>query len=264
MNTWLFLEHAAHSPAWNMACDEWLLKHATVFAKPLLRTYQWDRPSITIGYFQPYPKNINAHVVVRRPTGGALVIHDSDLTFSVVLPPNHDWCKSPICDRYRKIHERVAKVFELRGVNSKVAIECDQTAPMLSIGSRWALVAPRRHPCERKSTEEKIDTTFRPSGRAKEGVECFAKISKYDVIINNKKVAGGAQRITKEGLLHQGSIQDGDQPTVSSEELRIAWEKSGSSFEPLILTTEQNNQITQLARDKFETSKWNHLDFSLK
>jgi lipoate-protein ligase A len=39
------------------------------------------------------------------------------------------------------------------------------------------------------------------------GAECFAGPVRYDVMSGSRKIAGGAQRRTKRGLLHQGSIQ---------------------------------------------------------
>src|SRR4051812_29265490 len=101
MEPWFFIEHDKLLPSWNMACDEWLLNKISSLNVPLLRTYGWDRPSITIGYFQEYPQELEAkYTIVRRPTGGALVYHDSDLTFTVVLPPTHPWKSLKTDDRY--------------------------------------------------------------------------------------------------------------------------------------------------------------------
>jgi lipoyl(octanoyl) transferase len=224
MESWLFLEHAAHDPSWNMACDEWLLKNVKDFAKPVLRTYGWDRPSMTIGYFQSFPKKVPAgYKIIRRPTGGALVNHDSDLTFTVVLPSTHSWFQVGVCERYQRVHERVARVFTSRGAQSVLASTC----------------APS------------------PSGRSSVDTLCFAKSSRYDVLVQGIKVAGGAQRVTRDGLIHQGSIQGGQHPQVSSEEMRLAWEFFGDHCEPFHLTESQEKEITQLAKQKFETVEWN-------
>jgi lipoyl(octanoyl) transferase len=223
---WLFLAHRQHAPAWNMACDEWLLKNIQKLGQPVLRTYQWNRPSITIGYFQDYPKDLETkYTIIRRPTGGALVIHDHDLTFTVVLPPDHAWRKLPVCDRYQRVHERVASIFAARGDASSLETSCASASV--------------------------------PSGRAEKLGYCFQKNSRYDVLLQGKKVAGGAQRVTREGLLHQGSIQSENHPIATSGELKIAWERFGIQLKNWALSDVQEQEIAELSKQKYSTPEWN-------
>ncbi len=225
MENWYLLEHGRNSPYWNMACDEWLLKNASRLGQPTLRIYAWNRPAITIGYFQPFPTNRFLHAtIVRRPTGGALVIHDSDLTFTVVLPPDHPWRKLKTFERYHCIHERVARIFELKGLTP-------------------TLVLPEAKPS---------------LGRALETDLCFIKSSSYDVLVHGIKVAGGAQRTTREGLLHQGSIQGGGSWRVSFDELQHSWQTWGVHFINLKLAITEIKEITTLATQKYATPSWNH------
>ena len=223
--SWYFLEHGPHAPAWNMACDEWLLHQAKSLSHPILRIYAWDRPSITIGYFQPYPKEVSKHTVIRRPTGGDQVFHDSDLTFTVVLPSEHEWHPMKAYDRYQMVHQRISKVFELRGISP---------------------VSAEGHNLLQKQGKElhRSDSL------------CFVKHSRYDVIVNGIKVVGGAQRVTREGLLHQGSIQ-GCKNRVSSQELKRAWESFGTIFTSLQLKIEDESAIEALAVHKYGTDEWN-------
>jgi lipoyl(octanoyl) transferase len=230
MEEWLLLQHGPTNPFWNMACDEWLLKNVHLFSKPILRIYGWDRLSVTIGYFQSFPSQLASNrAVVRRPTGGALVNHDADLTFTVVLPKDHPWRGLGPNERYYKVHERVYRVFENRGCSTQLALE-----EKFLKGS------------------EPI-----PSGRGRAIAQCFAKSSRYDVIVDEMKVAGGAQRVTKDGLLHQGSIQ-GNFEKVTAPELRRAWESFGVRFEELKLNEKQEAQISELSRSKYSTLEWNH------
>jgi len=206
-----------------MACDEWLLTHAGRFTQPILRVYGWDRPSVTIGYFQPFPTEISEHyTVIRRPTGGALVIHDSDLTFTVILPPCHPWRELSVFERYERVHARIGKVFESKGIDFSLA---DQGAALSVRGSM--------------------------------GPHCFQKNSRYDVLVSGVKVAGGAQRVTRKGLLHQGSIQGEESPRVSPEELQHAWQACGVHFTDLNLTPDDETSISALATCKFATDAWN-------
>ncbi len=227
METWHLLEHGPCPPFWNMACDEWLLKQAIRLDKPILRTYAWDRPSITFGYFQEFPAELALrYTVVRRPTGGALVIHDTDLTFTVILPPTHPWRTLSPNDRYQRIHERIYTIFEIRGLTPTLISE---DAPHLPT----------------------------PSGRESAASLCFTKSSRYDVVVNGAKVAGGAQRVTREGLLHQGSIQGERLQRVTASELCKAWETHGASFIHLRLALTEEEAITHMATTKHATEEWN-------
>ena len=70
----------------NMAIDEALLGSAT---KPTLRFYGWMRPSLSFGYFGRYDdaaREGGSRDLVRRWTGGGIVLHGNDLTYSLVIP----------------------------------------------------------------------------------------------------------------------------------------------------------------------------------
>src|SRR4029077_13674801 len=79
-----------YSTALNMALDEALLEKA---AMPALRFYRWGRPAISFGYFGKFDDAARAGVgyeLVRRWTGGGIVLHGNDLTYSLVLPNGHE------------------------------------------------------------------------------------------------------------------------------------------------------------------------------
>jgi lipoate-protein ligase A len=241
MENWLFFEHGPQPPAWNMACDEWLLQNINRFDQPILRTYQWDRPSVTIGYFQKFPVDLAAkYTIVRRPTGGALVYHDSDLTFTVVLPKDHLWKKLRPEDRYHKIHERIRKIFELRGAATELA----PVAGLVEAGPV-------------STTPATIQNLPTPSGRSPSNAQCFIQHTRYDVLIGNTKVAGGAQRVTREGLLHQGSIQGGNQVRVSPDELRLTFQTFEITFRDAELSSDDFTQIGVLSEEKYQLPEWN-------
>src|SRR5262245_20435353 len=74
------------SAAVNMAIDEALLEHSTT---PALRFYSWNRPALSFGYFGRLAdamKSGNSREIVRRWTGGGIVLHGADLTYSLILP----------------------------------------------------------------------------------------------------------------------------------------------------------------------------------
>jgi len=78
-----------HSAAMNMTIDEALLEHATV---PSIRFYRWHCPALSFGYFGKFA-NVAGFAterdLVRRWTGGGIVFHGEDLTYSIVIPVNN-------------------------------------------------------------------------------------------------------------------------------------------------------------------------------
>ena len=76
-----------------MAIDEWLLEqHRLGYGKPCLRFYTWNPIAISLGYHQrQYPQawhnlqwNDQKVDLVQRPTGGRAVLHQGDLTYSLI------------------------------------------------------------------------------------------------------------------------------------------------------------------------------------
>src|SRR5215217_5562272 len=85
-NLYVYQDAEPRSAAMNMAIDETLLKQTSV---PSLRCYQWRKPSVSFGYFGFYA-DVAEHEpereIVRRWTGGGIVLHGTDFTYSVVIP----------------------------------------------------------------------------------------------------------------------------------------------------------------------------------
>ena len=151
----------------NMAIDEELLEKAT---KPALRFYGWKRPSLSFGYFGRYDDAATEGAgrdLVRRWTGGGIVLHGNDLTYSLVIPASY--CSSALSPGaiYAAIHQAI----------------------------RDALLAEGKAAAIATSTRPKVSEA------------CFANTVMADVLLGENKVAGAAQRRTRAGLLQQGSIQ---------------------------------------------------------
>ena len=82
-----------------MAIDELLLNHAVEHNVVALRFYQWNEPTLSVGYFQQYADRqlheaSSACAVVRRQTGGGAILHDHELTYSLVVPPAHQLARN--------------------------------------------------------------------------------------------------------------------------------------------------------------------------
>ncbi len=159
----------AHDGPLNMAIDQALLETAQV---PVLRVYQWGQPSISIGYSHDLgalksPLQ-DRWPVVRRWTGGGVVWHDADSTYSVIVPSREPWAATRPVESYRLLHGSMADCLKAnRGIDYGLAGEDDQ----------------------------------------KEGALCFEAPAMFDIVAGPQKIAGAGQRRTREGLLHQGSVK---------------------------------------------------------
>jgi lipoyl(octanoyl) transferase len=170
MENWYLLRSGPSSAALNMAIDETLLHEAHQLVAPVLRFYSWNEPAASFGYFQAFTDVARATALrplVRRPTGGGIVPHDRDWTYSLVFPPSHAWYHLKATESYRRVHQWVTAAFQHLRVDAELASQ------------------PRR---------------------AVPG-QCFAGAEQFDVLLRDKKIAGAAQRRTRHGLLIQGSIQ---------------------------------------------------------
>ncbi len=161
-----------HPAALNMAIDEALLGSA---AAPILRYYRWQRPSVSFGYFGRYAE-VEAHSdsreIVRRWTGGGIVPHGDDLTYSVIVPAGHPFFARSSPEVYRALHEAIRGALQESGISTELS---SGAAPKISEA-------------------------------------CFANAVRADVMIRGRKIAGAAHRRSRAGLLHQGSIQYPDLP----------------------------------------------------
>ena len=160
------------SAALNMAVDEALLERAIA---PLLRFYRWRRPAVSFGYFGRYADVANEsehREIVRRWTGGGIVPHGDDLTYSLIIPASDPFFAHSSLEVYAKLHESIRLALQAHGVEAALA---SSAAPKISEA-------------------------------------CFANAVRADLLSNGRKIAGAAHRRTRTGLLHQGSIQQPDLP----------------------------------------------------
>src|SRR6478752_6039108 len=110
--TLLVLRSGVCEPALNMAIDEALLEATAALALPILRFYGWTEPAASFGYFQHYSdveRGTLLRPLVRRPTGGGIVPHDRDWTYSLVFPPQNKWYELSAKDSYCRVHGWIQK-----------------------------------------------------------------------------------------------------------------------------------------------------------
>lgn len=90
---WRFIDTGFNNPYMNMAIDEAIVQLMEPDDPPVLRFFDWEQPAISIGYSQKISDVLNIPLckkekmpLVRRPTGGGVVFHGVDITYSVILP----------------------------------------------------------------------------------------------------------------------------------------------------------------------------------
>lgn len=221
---WLLAHTGSRGVAENMAIDEFLLRYGAERGLPILRFYSWTEPGATFGYSQHFSEVSDLTEftpLVRRPTGGGLVPHLDDWTYSCVFPPVDPWYSLKAPASYQRIHQWLADAFALVGVRSELAAQ-------------------------------QLD-----DGRG----QCFIGAEVSDLLAEGKKFAGAAQRRTREGLLIQGSIQPpppgvakADWQKALCDVAHREWDVNWVSLE---LDPLMEEAIQNLTRGKYGTDEYN-------
>lgn len=161
----------------NMAIDEAILEAVDAGqSSPTLRFYQWDQPTISLGYFQKIAEwqeqdsMIRELALVRRKTGGGAILHDQEITYSLTLPLNQGLPITEIQSMYKLVHDACIAVLAESGTEAVYRNESD-------------------------------------SGNAQRGpFFCFARKHCLDLVKGGEKLMGSAQRRTKNACLQHGSL----------------------------------------------------------
>jgi len=167
------IEFAAHPATYNMDLDSRLLDLCEADPSAgYLRLYAWSPPALSLGHFESIEAvdleraRRDGVDVVSRPTGGRIVLHKADLTYTIVLP--------------RRPRATVTEVYvELSG-----AI----LAGLRALGARVELA---RGPLERSAARA------RP---------CFLSAARHEIAYAGRKLVGSAQRLGRRAVLQHGTI----------------------------------------------------------
>ena len=119
----LIQEESPRAAAENMAVDEMLFLMA---ACPVLRVYRWIRPSVSFGYFTPWAEvssRFAGRDLVRRWTGGGIVEHGRDFTYSLICPNQKSL--PPTIDFYQFVHLAIANILRKSGYPVEIAHATD-------------------------------------------------------------------------------------------------------------------------------------------
>lgn len=194
-----------------MAIDELLLKQISHL--PLLRIYHWSKPSISLGYFEKltsaktaFPQQQQPLHYIRRWTGGGIVDHRTDLTYTIIIPKSHPMASLPGPESYRIIHQAVAAALNDQNIN------CQLTQTNTGNGN--------------------------PA--------CFANPVTYDIVSSNgSKLAGAGQKRSRHGLLHQGSVIGIQDKTQWLQNFIQHLTKAPKPWQPHPQLLKEANQLSQ-------------------
>ncbi|HNX80757.1 MAG TPA: lipoate--protein ligase family protein [Candidatus Omnitrophota bacterium] len=181
---WRLILSGHHDAYTNMAFDEALLEgYLRCNALPTFRIYGWKPAAISLGYFQDPVVNLRLDEccrqqipLVRRLTGGGVLIHDNDLSYSVVCSAADIGCDTSVTESFKKTCSFLQRAYAVFRLNARFACEVSP-------------VTVRHVPA----------SAIRPDF-------CLASNEKYDLLINGKKLGGNAQKRRKHAFLQHGSI----------------------------------------------------------
>jgi lipoate-protein ligase A len=198
-----------------MALDEVLLGSVT---RPTLRIYRWQGPCVTFGYFQRIAEVRSAFPdlpPVRRWTGGGMVEHGRDLTFSLMIPKGDPAASMAPVIFYRELHGRIA---------------------------RWLSV--HLSPGVRLAGEEDL----------RAGGACFTAPAQDDLLLEGRKILGGAQRRSAGALLYQGSLQGMECRSLDPEQMAASL---STRYSVGSLPTGAWVEGLRLAGERYGSAVWN-------
>lgn len=182
MTTWRFIDSGMRTAAENMAIDEAILiAHSEGLVPPTVRFYGWEPAALSIGYFQKAESEVNFDELkkqglgfIRRPTGGRAVLHDKELTYSIIVNEEYPGLPASVTEAYRVLSEGLLQGFRRLGLD----------AHMVTLASE-----------EEKQKYATIGSSA-----------CFDSPSWYELVVEGRKVAGSAQMRQKGVVLQHGSI----------------------------------------------------------
>lgn len=171
----LFVDRELLSGSLNMAIDDFLFQLLHEESQTYLRFYRWKQPTVSLGYSQDIQKVVDVEYcqehgidIVRRMTGGKLVLHHKEVTYSLCSSDSKTFTPT-LMDSYKLISQALMRGLEKMGLK-----------PILA------------------------DTP--PSSYVKGDLPCFSYPAQNEIEVQGKKIIGSAQKRTGQKFIQHGSI----------------------------------------------------------
>ena len=259
--TWRLIDEGPLDGPSNMALDEALLscfdpRHSL----PVLRLYGWEPPALSVGRYQDAAGALDLELctadrvpVVRRMTGGGIIFHGQELTYSIVCAPEQIGEALGVKDGFRKLCGFLLGTYQRLGLDA--AFATDRNSAGVPLGERTAF--------------------------------CFAGKEDFDVLVNGQKIGGNAQRRLRGAILQHGSIPlesrvqhalrylkepaPGAAGAVSLAELGLRpelavlkgmlvdsfQERVGARLQRVVPSAEEREAAARLEASKYRCDEWN-------
>ncbi len=258
MKKWsLILDEKPLMGSWNMAVDDFIFRSLGEKPQTSVRFYSWAKPTASLGYSQKVEKVLDVQYcrengidMVRRITGGKMVLHFREVTYSICSSDSSVFTDK-LSDSYRLISEALMKGLEKMGLDSILAEEP-------------------------------------PSTYSRGNLPCFSYPARNEVEVSEKKVIGSAQKRVGAAFLQHGSIPLEDDRELlkrvsfleeNEEDVRLIslsqalgkevtfdWavdffaagisEYFSVEFEPRNLTEEEERVVSKIQKDRYENTGW--------
>jgi lipoate-protein ligase A len=171
----LILDKKPLAGSLNMAVDDFLFRSLSSEPQTFLRFYRWKRLTVSLGYSQDIRKAVDVEYcqkhgigIVRRMTGGKLVLHHREVTYSLCSSDKETFT-STLADSYRLISQGLMRGLEKIGLKSYLA-----DSP--------------------------------PSSYVRGNLPCFSYPARNEIEVEGRKIVGSAQKRAGSKFIQHGSI----------------------------------------------------------
>lgn len=228
---WRMIDTGARDPFSNMAFDEAILRgYQMGISGPTLRLYGWHPHAISIGYAQDPAKLLDTELCrkdsirfVRRITGGGMIMHQDELTYSLVCSKEDLKIPARVISSYKIISSFLVSFYKNLGIDA--AFACDKVSG---------------------------EALGRPADL------CFSSKEKYDITVSGRKIGGSAQKRVKDIIFQHGSIPLGGDMKKASSFLRSKsvsrFKNNATSLEELLGREVERGDAAALLAESFEKS----------
>jgi lipoyl(octanoyl) transferase len=228
--SWRIIQDSLCDGALNMITDRAILMACNEGRVPAtLRLYGWQRPTLSIGYSQEISQYIdlescerNNIPVVRRFTGGRALLHQYEMTYSVIAPIPHPNFPGSLRGSFELISKAILESLKIGGIEE-------------------ATVA------EKKSIRD-------VSGRSP---ACFSMANHCEITVRGKKLVGSAQRRLRSAFLQHGSVILDMDPKLTHTLLKYSSKAQKQAvLDSLVSNTTSLKQLLQNNLENYEVNQW--------